>query len=101
MQIEFDLNQLGYWDIKSMSEVMASLYRDVPTLDREIMTMGFNTGTGYAYIVLENQIQICSAMGDRAEFLVCDYDTGEETFCETYDEAFELTTTYDPERDEE
>ena len=80
---------------------MAALYKDVPTIDREIMTMGFNTRTGYAYIVLENQIQVCSSMGNPAEFLVTDYDTDEETFCESYDEAFNLTTTYNPERDEE
>ena len=92
MNIEFNLNGLGYLDIKSIQEVLGALYEAVPTLDREVEIMGFNTYTGYAYLVLENQIQVVSSMGNAPEYLVTDYDTDEEVFCESYDEAQNMIT---------
>lgn len=96
MQITFDLSKLGYWDIKSIQKVLGALYQEVPTIDREIIDAGFNTRTGYAYLVLENQIQVVSSMGNPAEYLVTDPDTDEEIFCESYDEAQNMITKLNP-----
>lgn len=49
--------------------------------------IGFNSNSGYVYIGLENGIQICSMLGRDVEYLVTDFETGEETFFDTYEEA--------------
>jgi len=48
---------------------------------------GFNTSSGYVYIALENGITLASCFGQSVDYLVTDYDTGEEHFCDTYEEA--------------
>lgn len=53
----------------------------------EIMEVGFNPNSGYVYLALENGISICSAFGNEVEFLVTDFETGEEHFFDSYDEA--------------
>jgi hypothetical protein len=53
----------------------------------EITAIGFNPNSGYVYIALENGIQIGSCMGQDVEFIVFDYETGDEQFCDTYEEA--------------
>jgi hypothetical protein len=54
--------------------------------------IGFNPNSGYVYIALENGISICSNMGRDIEYLVTDFNNGEEYFFDTYEEAqqFEL-----------
>jgi len=53
-----------------------------------IMEVGFNSKTGYTYIALEYQpISICCMLGREVEYLVTDFDNGEEYFFETYEEA--------------
>ena len=85
-EIKFDLDKMGYQDIESMKLIIDAWY-NLP--DRDIMYegTGFNTMSGYVYIALENGITICSCFGQEVEYLVTDYDTGEEYFFETYEEA--------------
>jgi hypothetical protein len=48
---------------------------------------GFNPNSGYVYIALENGISICSMLGREVEYLVTNFDNGEEYFFPTYHEA--------------
>jgi hypothetical protein len=57
--------------------------------------IGFNPNSGYTYIALENGISICSMMGNSIEYLVTDFNNGEEHFFETYEEA----ETFEPYED--
>jgi len=49
--------------------------------------IGFNANSGYVYIALEDGITICSMLGCDVEYLVTDYNDGEEFFFDTYREA--------------
>jgi len=53
----------------------------------EILEVGFNSNSGYVYIALENGISICSMLGREVEYLVTDFNTGEEHFFDSYHEA--------------
>lgn len=53
----------------------------------EIQEVGFNSNSGYVYIALENGISICSMLGQRVEYLVTDFETGEEFFFDNYTQA--------------
>ena len=56
--------------------------------DEDVTEMGFNDDSGYVYIALENGVQIASCFGQFVEYLVTDYNNGEEFFYDTYDEAY-------------
>ena len=88
-KIEFDLDIMGSLDIESMHLVIEA-YRNLST-NEEIMEggTGFNTTSGYVYIGLENGISICSCFGQSVDYLVTDFEDGEETFHDTYEEAEE------------
>lgn len=58
----------------------------------DIFEIGFNSNSGYTYIALENGITICSMLGRYVEYLVTDFDNGEDYFFDTYHEA----ETFDP-----
>jgi hypothetical protein len=49
--------------------------------------VGFNPNSGYVYIALENGVTICSMLGREVEYLVTNFDTGNEYFFDTYEEA--------------
>ena len=49
--------------------------------------VGFNPNSGYVYIALENGISICSMLGQEVEYLVTNFDNGQENFYSTYYEA--------------
>jgi len=51
--------------------------------------IGFNSNSGYVYIALESGISICSCVGRDVIYLFTDFETGEETFFDTYEEAIE------------
>jgi hypothetical protein len=91
-QIKFNLDEMGYQDIESMKLIIDAWYK---LDDRDIMYegTGFNKMSGYVYIALENGISICSCFGQEVEYLVTDYDTGEEYFYETYEEALNKLET--------
>ena len=49
--------------------------------------IGFNANSGYVYIALEDGITIASMLGRDVEYIVTDYNDGEEFFFDTYKEA--------------
>ena len=53
----------------------------------DIMECGFNNKSGYVYIALENGIQIASCFGQDVDYIKYDFETGEEYFYDTYEEA--------------
>ena len=53
------------------------------------MECGFNNKSGYVYIALENGIQIASCFGQDVEYITYDFETGEEYFFDTYEEAYQ------------
>lgn len=79
------INKLGTSDIRSL-ELVLKAYRQNAHCE-EIEDIGFNENSGYVYIYLENGISICSCFGYDVEYLVTDFETGDETFFEDYDEA--------------
>lgn len=60
----------------------------------DIMSIGFNPNSGYTYIALENGISICSNMGNDIEYLVTDFQDGEEFFFDSYEEAETKQSTF-------
>lgn len=91
-ELKFNLDEMGYQDIESMKLIIDVWYN---LDDRDIMYegTGFNKMSGYVYIALENGVTICSRFGQEIEYLVTDYDTGEEYFYETYEEALNKLET--------
>lgn len=87
-QIKFNLDEMGSSDIKSMHLVIDA-WKELEYNDKDIMCegTGFNKMSGYVYIHLENGISICSNFGQEVEYLITDYDTGDEYFHETFEEA--------------
>jgi hypothetical protein len=53
----------------------------------DIMMIGFNANSGYTFIALESGIQICSMLGRKVEFIVTDFETGEEHFFDSFEDA--------------
>lgn len=53
----------------------------------DIFEIGFNENSGYTYVALEDNITICSYLGQRVQYLVTDFDNGEEFFFDNYTEA--------------
>jgi hypothetical protein len=53
----------------------------------DIMECGFNKMSGYVYIALENGVQIASCFGQSVDYIVYDFETEEEEFFDTYEEA--------------
>jgi hypothetical protein len=81
------INKLGTLDLLSLSKVI-DVYRKNAHRE-EIEDIGFNENSGYVYIYLENGISICSCFGRNVEYLVTDFETGDETFFDDYDEAID------------
>jgi hypothetical protein len=52
--------------------------------DEDIMQIGFNRDSGYVYIALENGVTIASQLGQKVDYIVTDYNSGEEYFLKTY-----------------
>lgn len=73
---------------------LSKCFEAYASIGEEIMDggIGFNPNSGYTYIALENGISICSMMGRSIEYLVTDFNDGEEHFFDTYHEA----CSYDP-----
>lgn len=86
------LNKLGSSDYESWILVQQA-YRD-NCFGEEIMETGFNTSSGYVYIALENSIQIASCFGQSVDYIVYDFETGEEHFFDEYDEAITRLQTH-------
>lgn len=76
---------MGSLDKKSL-ELVWKAYNDT-RLNEEIFEIGFNLSSGYVYIALENGVSIASCFGQSVDFIVTDYENGDEFFCDTYEEA--------------
>lgn len=79
------INKLGTSDIRSL-ELVLKAYRENAHRE-EIEDIGFNENSGYVYIYLENGISICSCFGNDVEYLIPDFETGDEAFYEDYNDA--------------
>ena len=77
---------MGSLDKKSL-ELVWKAYNDT-RLNEEIFEIGFNLSSGYVYIALENGVSIASCFGQSVDYIVTDYNNGEEFFLDTYDEAY-------------
>ena len=87
-QIELNvdgLNELYGSDLESWILVQCAYKNNCSS--EEIMCAGMNLNTGYVYIALKNGIQIASCFGQDVEFVVTDYNEGEDYFLDTYEEA--------------
>jgi hypothetical protein len=78
---------IAYCEAKGLSRVFAA-YAENASCEL-IMGVGFNQNSGYIYIALDNNIEICSCLGNSIEYIVTDRETGEEYFFDTYSEAIE------------
>jgi hypothetical protein len=86
--LTFNLNDLGSSDLESFILVQKA-YKEY-AFKEHINEIGFNHNSGYVYIALENNIQICSCFGQDVEYLIYNFESGEETFTDSYFEALQL-----------
>jgi len=77
-----------YAEAMGLSKVFEAYAENSAGAD-EIMEIGFNPNSGYIYIALENGVSIASMLGERVEYIVSDFETGEEFFFDDYDEAID------------
>lgn len=63
---------------------------------KSIMGIGFNCNSGYMYIALQNGVTIVSGFGRCVEYIVCDPDTGEEEFLDSYESAIDYLNEAHP-----
>jgi hypothetical protein len=80
----YNLESPAYCEAKGLSKVFGAYANNC---NEDIFEVGFNANSGYVYIALENGISICSMLGQNVEYLVTDFDSGEEYFFNTYEEA--------------
>lgn len=85
--IIYNLESLAYCEAMGLSNVFKAYAEECSGED--IFEIGFNSNNGYVYIALEINIIICSMLGQRVEYLVTDFETGEEFFFDNYNEAIE------------
>ena len=69
--------------------IVIDAYREAGSPEIMDGGVGMNMNSGYVYIALENGISICSCFGQSVQFLVTDFESGDEFFFETYEEAEE------------
>jgi len=77
----------GYSDAMSKAKVWEAYAKHYG--GEEIMEEGFNINTGYVYIALDNGITIASCFGQEVEFIVFNYETGQEDFFYSVEELNE------------
>ncbi len=78
-------SSIAYCEAKGLSNCFKAYADDCAGED--IMEVGFNPNSGYVYIALENGISICSCLGKEVEYLVLDFEDGEEFFFDSYKDA--------------
>jgi hypothetical protein len=74
----------AYLEAKGKSKVWAAYAENCS--GEEIMEEGFNINSGYVYLALENGLTIASSFGQDVEFIVNDFESGEEIFFESFEE---------------
>jgi hypothetical protein len=77
----------GYCEAQGISKVFAAYAEHCSGEDIMYGGIGFNPNSGYVYIALENGVTICSMLGNDVEYIVTNFDNGEEYFFDTYHEA--------------
>ncbi len=82
-----DLTKLGSSDLLSLEIVIREYNNNARGED--IMETNFNAESGYVYIALENGIQIASSFGQDVEYIIFDFESGDEHFFKTYTEALD------------
>ena len=82
------LNDLGSSDFESWILVNKAFQKYAK--DEDIMECGFNKNSGYVYIALENGVTIASCFGQEVDYIIYDFETGEEHFLDKYEEALKL-----------
>ncbi len=81
----YNLESPAYCEAIGLSKVFEAYANNCPC--EEIMQIGFNENSGYVYIALDNGVSICSMLGRDVEFLVTDFENGEEIFFDNYKQA--------------
>lgn len=81
------IQQLSGSDLESWILVQRA-YKDYAA-DEDIMECGFNKQSGYVYIALGNGISIASCFGQDVDYITYNFETGEEGFFDTYEEAYQ------------
>jgi hypothetical protein len=79
------IQELRNSDLESWILVQRA-YQEVAQRE-DIMECGFNKMSGYVYIALENGVTIASCFGQSVDYIKYDFETGEEEFFDTYEEA--------------
>jgi len=79
------VENLGSSDLESAIKVHDAYLRNCH--GESIMDIGMNQYTGYVYFALDNGISIASCFGQDVEYIKFDFETGEEKFFNTYQEA--------------
>ena len=85
MEIHGLKDSIAYCEAMGLSKVFKA-YADECSRE-DIMEIGFNPNSGYVYIASENGVQIASCMGQDVEYITTNFETGEETFYNSYQEA--------------
>lgn len=82
----FKNGSIAYLEAKGLSKCFEAYAKNCANY--EIFEIGFNDVSGYTYIALEDEpIIICSQLGRDVEYLVTNFEYGNEMFFDTYDEA--------------
>lgn len=79
------IQKLGSSDYESYLKVLEAYKTEC--FGEDIMEQGFNQTSGYVYIALDNGVQIASCFGQPVDYIVFDFETGEELFFDSYQEA--------------
>tara|TARA_R110000824_G_scaffold157317_1_gene330747 strand:+ start:280 stop:561 length:282 start_codon:yes stop_codon:yes gene_type:complete len=85
------LNDLGSSDFESW--VLVNTAFNWYCKGEDIVECGFNKQSGYVYIALENGISIASCFGQSVEYIVTNYENGDEYFLENYTDALNKIET--------
>jgi hypothetical protein len=87
---ELTINNIGdiicYCEARGLSNIFGAYAEHA--YGESIFEIGFNENSGYTYIALESvNITICSMMGRDVEYMATNFDSSEEIFFNTYQEA--------------
>jgi len=85
MKINGLSGSIAYLEAKGLSKCFEAYAEQCNGED--IMDIGFNANSGYVYIALENGATIGSMLGRDVEYIVTDFENGDEMFLDTYEDA--------------
>jgi len=77
-------NSFAYLESIGKSKVWAAYAENFA--GETIMEEGFNPNSGYIYIALDNGVTIGSCVGHEVEYILTEYENGEEIFFDSYQE---------------